>query len=467
FLYISLQQVSSCRKFVEVDPPNTSINAGNVYTTDATAAAVLTDIYAVMSSANSSNEGVTAITLFAGLSADDLTLFDLNNNRLASYYRNDLTAILDDHWGAFYKLIFTTNNALEGLDASTSLTPAVKQQLFGEAKFIRAFCFFYLVNLFGDVPLVLDLNYKNNALLPRAPKSQVYNQIVSDLKEAQQLLSANFLQGDALTPYDLGSEERVRPTRWSATALLARTYLYMGDYVQAELEANEIIDHTNLFNLESLDHTFLKNNREAIWQLQPVETGARANTGEGRIFVLPTDGPGGADYPVYLSDFVVQAFEPGDERKSHWIDSVVAGGSTYYYPYKYKVGNMPAPTTEYPTILRLAEIYLIRAEARSQLNNISGAQADIDMIRTRAGLPNTIATDQGSLLQAILHERRVELFTEWGHRWLDLKRTGALDAAMTEVTPIKGNTWEPFQALYPIPEREVINNPNMVQNPNY
>src|SRR5690606_28944026 len=136
-----------------------------------------------------------------------------------------------------------------------------------------------------------------------------------------------------------------------------------------------IIDNTSLYTLEALDNVFLKNNREAIWQLQPVSDNSASNTGEGRLFVLPRSGPDGNLYPVYLSDHLMSSFEPGDLRLDQWVDSVVTDGVTYNYAYKYKIGDVIAPTTEYPTILRLAEQYLIRAEARAAQGNIAGAQA--------------------------------------------------------------------------------------------
>jgi len=460
----------SCRKFIEVEPPLTGLNGSNVYTTDATAAAVLTDIYAQMSARNASltDQSITSIPLYVSLGADELILYDLNAQNLAGYYRNELHyGSHPSYWNAIYPQIYASNSAIAGLNESTQLTPALKQQLLGEAKFIRAFCYFYLVNMFGDVSLVLDLDYKANALLPRAPVAQVYEQIILDLKEAQELLSIDYLQGDALTAYPSGSEERVRPTKWAATALLARVYLYTGDNDNAATEASKVIDHATLYNLGPLNQTFLKNNQEAIWQLQPVRIEANPNSGEGRLFVLPPSGPNTIDHFVYLSPQVVNSFETDDQRKTNWVDSVIVDGTTYYYPYKYKIGNVAAPMQEYPTILRLAEQYLIRAEARAAQNNIAGAQSDLNIIRSRAGLPNTTAADKTTLLHAILQERRVELFTEWGHRWFDLKRTGQLDAVMQVVAPLKGSSWKPYQALYPIPQEDLNRDPNLVQNPGY
>jgi len=95
------------------------------------------------------------------------------------------------------------------------------------------------------------------------------------------------------------------------------------------------------------------------------------------------------------------------------------------------------------------------------------AQADLNAIRTRAGLPNTIASTQPALLTAIQHERQVELFTEWGHRWLDLKRTGNIDAVMTIICSQKGSSWSSYQQLYPLPLVDIQMDPNLVQNIGY
>jgi hypothetical protein len=114
----------------------------------------------------------------------------------------------------------------------------------------------------------------------------------------------------------------------------------------------------------------------------------------------------------------------------------------------------------------LAEQYLIRAEARAQLGNVAGAQSDINSIRTRAGLTNTLATDKNSLLLAIEQERKVELFVEQAHRWLDLIRTGRADVILA---PTKGSSWVSTDSLYPIPQSQITNDPGMMgaQNPGY
>ena len=116
-------------------------------------------------------------------------------------------------------------------------------------------------------------------------------------------------------------------------------------------------------------------------------------------------------------------------------------------------------------VLRLAEQYLIRAEARAEQNNLTGAVADLNIIRNRAGLPNTTAVTQGDILTAIMHERQVELFSEWGHRFFDLKRTGQANTVLGAIA--SKQPWNTNQLLYPIPVSETTNDAFLQQNPGY
>lgn len=460
---------NGCRKFIEVAPPVTSFSSGNVYTTDATAISAVTAMYLKMNSTLSTQGGgVLSTTLVAGLLADEFTLYSgVVDDFSTGLYTNSLSNLRAPYlWSIFYPIIYEANAALEGLNVSSTLTPAVKQQLIGEARFSRAFLYFYLVNLYGDVPLALSTDYKTNSLMPRTPAAKVWQQIIADLTDAQNLLSDKYPKSDLISYYAAGAEERVRPTKWAATALLARAYLYTGKWSDAETQATAVINNVAQYGMVSLSSAFLKNNKEAIWQFQPTSASV-TNTFEGFAFILPVGGPNSGSQPVYLNRRLVNSFETGDGRRTMWIDSLKIGTDTFYYPYKYKITAMGASTAEYSVVLRLAEQYLIRAEARAQQANIGGAQADLNVIRTRAGLPNTAATDQPSLLTAILNERRHELFTEWGHRWLDLKRTNTIDAVMSIETPLKGGTWETYDALYPVPLTEMINNPKLTQTPGY
>lgn len=472
-LVLSACILSSCRKLVEVDGPTTSVSSKNVYNNDATAIGAITSLYVNLSNGGSVNQTeLSGLSGVAGVSADELNYYaGAGDQTLAVYYQNALSSLNvgNDFWGTVYQRLYVVNAALEGLESSSRITPVVKQHLIGEAYFMRAFYYFYLVNLYGDVPLVLSTDYTVNAVIKRTPKSLVYGQIVTDLMVAQSLLGSGYLKGDGITEYSPGSEERVRPNKWAATAMLARTYFFMGRWTDAEAAATLVLSNHLSFQLESLENVFLKNNPEALWQLQPTKVGF--NTQEAQWFVIPIEGPG-ASNPVYLSNDLLDDFETGDRRKDSWIGSVNANGTVYYYPYKYKVKRSSiadAPVTEYSTVIRLAELYLIRAESRAELGKLSDAISDVDQIRKRAGLslirdinPNINRED---LVRLIQKEQRIELFTEWGHRWLDLKRTGKVDEVMAKVTPKKSNggIWKSYQQYYPISSFELQSNPSLTQ----
>ncbi len=472
---------AGCESLVEIDPPLTSLNGGIVWQADNTAVAAVTGIHAALSNAGTSTAGLagnSGLGVLCGLSADELTLHGtVADNRLIAYYRNALVAGPQQQFGAdlwtgsgasgFYGHVFNVNTAIAGLEGSTGLTAAVKQQLLGEAYFLRGYLYQYLLGLFGNIPLVLGTDPKANAVLPQAPAADVQARIIADLEQAKTLLGAVYLDG-TLRPYT-GSAERVRPTKWAATAMLARAYLYDGQYAKAGDAAAEVIAHAALFGLPALDDAFLKGSTETIWSLQPVRT--NRNTEDGYVFNLPATGPTASAnlQPVYLSVQQLEAFAPGDARRygRHWVDSVTALGTTYHFPYKYKAVNANGAPTEYQVLLRLGEQYLIRAEARAQLGDTDGARADLAAIRQRAGLGPVEASTREALLEAILRERQCELFTEQGHRWLDLKRTGKVDAVMSVVTPLKGGTWHTDWQRYPIPFVDLQRNPNLKQNRGY
>jgi hypothetical protein len=464
FVYIMLLLISyftmGCKKLVEIDSPTTSTNSDIVYVLDATATAVLTNVYSNLSAAGPlSKGGLPSLSLFTSLSSDELTVFSgVSDLDYLTYYQNNLSSNSSNYWGRTYSIIYIANAALEGLSASNTLTPAVKRQLLGEAKFIRAFCYFYLVNLYGDVPLNLTTDYKANSVRPRTEQSKVYEQIISDLKDAQSLLNVDYVDATNSTTPD-----RTRPNKFAATALLARTYLFTKDYVNAEIQATSVISKNDTYDTVALNNVFLRDSKEVIWSLQSISR-SLTNTSEALTFILSPNGPNNNTIygsPVYLSRRLKNTFEILDKRKTFWVDSVTVSDITYSYSIKYKNNIPSSAVTERAVILRLAEQYLIRAEARAwqgKIHGMSGAEADLNVIRKRAGLRPTTATIQTEMLAAILHERNVEFFTEWGHRWFDLKRTGNADKVLQG---IKGENWQTTDQFYPIPQNELDNNPNI------
>lgn len=448
----------ACKKFVDIGAPKTELVTKSVFNSNASANAAQLSIYNLMFS-NSESFHMAELN---GLLADELTT-SINN---VPFYTNALVASNNiGPWGTAYNYIYQENAILSALEGNVVLSPAVISELKGEALFIRAFWNFYLTNCYGDVPLVTSTDYTINSGISRSPKLSIYAQIVSDLHAAQGLLSNNFVDATDTTV----TTERTRPNRWAATALLARVYLYLGNWVGADSAASAVIGNETLFHLDSLNGVFRSNSPEAIWELStPLPT--LLNTNDGNYFIL-VSAPNGTT-PNALSSMLVNAFESGDKRRQSWIDSISTTSGLFYFPYKYKINsaNFSGKVTEYTMVLRLAEQYLIRAEAKAQENNLLGAVSDLDTLRSRAGLGGVTATTRAAFLAAVLHERRAELFAEWGHRWFDLIRSGSADSVMRTVTPLKSNgtsVWNDNDTLYPIPNSEILLDHNLSQNLGY
>ncbi|MBL7750869.1 MAG: RagB/SusD family nutrient uptake outer membrane protein [Chitinophagaceae bacterium] len=450
---VTIMTQSSCKKFVEVDAPNTQIIRDIVFNSDKTANAAMAAVYTGILQSNPFRSGMSSIQVMGGFSSDELVWHTGGGLQAREFFENAIvssnTSILNI-WGECYNLIYRANAILEGLSQSTGVTETTRNQLTGEALFIRAFINFYLVNLFGDVPLITNTDYKANAQVIRNSRVEVYNQIIADLKSAD---------GKMASGYSSTNNERVTPSRYAARALLARVYLFTGDWVLAEAQATLVIDETALYQLENnLNDIFRKNSKEAIWQLKPVNS---TYTNEGQTYILT-----GPPSSVSLRDELVNSFETGDNRKAMWTASVSAPAGTFYYPFKYKERSSNSTGAEYSMVLRLAEQYLIRAEARAKQGKLLGANSaefDINIIRNRAGLSNTTVTTPGDMFLAIEMERKFELFTEWGHRWLDLKRN---DRANDILSLLKSG-WSVNDQFYPIPRTELLINGNLTQNPGY
>ncbi|SHN45737.1 RagB/SusD family nutrient uptake outer membrane protein [Chitinophaga sp. CF418] len=435
----------SCRKLLDPGDPVDGGTSGTVYQSDASAAAVLTGLFYNMSN-DGAFMGAEGLSYLCGLSADEFLLQQEDELSL-DMYKNQVTPNTVPIWRLLYKYIYQANAAIEGLTASTRLTPAIRQQLTGEAMFVRAFCYFYLVNLFDEVPLVTGTDYKVNATMRRTPVVKVYERIQQDLEDAVTLLRTDYVQADILST----TPERVRPNKWAATALLARVHLYRNNWQAAITAATAIIDNKAVYDTVPLSKVFLKNSKEAIWQIQPVN---KTFTEDAMLFIQ--------QLPVFAAQTFMQIFEKDDLRKQYWL-----AGVSDRYPYKYKAADATKPVTEYLMVLRLAEQYLIRAEARLHSADKDGALKDLMVVRQRAGLPVPRINGAGPIDDAIQHERQVELFSEWGHRWLDLKRTHKVNNVMKAATAAKGGNWKAYQQWYPIPRSEMLLNPNLTQNEGY
>ncbi|WP_432670303.1 RagB/SusD family nutrient uptake outer membrane protein [Flavobacterium sp. SM2513] len=443
--------LNSCDEFVAVDLPGDQLFTESVFEEPATATAAVVEIYAKMRKNGVLDGSSGGVPYLLANYSDDMDFYGGDHLGAFPFYKNSLTGVNPEVariWDNSYNQIYCANAVLDGLARSTTLSDEVKNQLTGEALFARALLHFSLTNVFGPVPYIKTIAYTENQKAYRNTTQEVYNDAKADVEQAITLLAENYLSSD-----------RTRPNTYVAKALLARICLYQGTWEEASNAASAVLNQTDLYGIESdLSKVFLNTSKTTIWQLSP--SGSNKNTAEGALYVIKTGPP----TMSAVSPSLLNAFEPGDLRRLEWIKSVTAGSTTWYYPNKYKENKNSTPSKESSIVFRTAEMYLIRAEARAQSGFLISAKEDLDHIRQLAGLPPTTALTQTDLLQAILKERQVELFTEFGHRFFDLKRAGKLDSVLSATKP----GWNADDVWFPIPELELNLNPNLrPQNQGY
>ncbi|HEY7482175.1 MAG TPA: RagB/SusD family nutrient uptake outer membrane protein [Gemmatimonadales bacterium] len=347
-----------------------------------------------------------------------------------------------DIWAAIYDPINRVNNILLKVPALTDLDETEKNEILGEAFFLRALHYHNLVKLYGDVPirLVPVNNLDEAADAVRAPVAEVYTQILSDLDQAGTLIT---------DPDPTDADTTTRATVVAVSALRARVQLYRGDYAAALTNADAVIAagralapaFSDLFDAEGQDTD------EDIFK---VLFNAQQFSLEGFYYTAADfDGRG----ELAPSQNLIDAFEPDDARLAWSIfvgDDVISGSK-----WATTIG------AEDMHVIRFAEVLLIRAEALARQNDLVGAVDTYNQLRARAGLAaHTLGaevTTQADVLAAIELERRRELAFE-GDRWPDLVRTGRA----VEVLGIPE-----FQTLFPIPQAEIDVAPGLTQNPGY
>lgn len=442
--------MSACDDFVDVDLPNSQLTSNTVFEEKATANAAMTDIYSKIRDAGLLTGSAAGLSHLLGNYADELDFYGDPQNGAVAFYHNSLIASNADVkslWDSSYNQIYSANAVIEGVQQSVHLPVSDQNQLKGEALFVRALLHFYLTNLYGDIPYITTTDYEQNRHALKMPVASVYAACKADLEQAISLLPEAYLSAD-----------RVRPNKYAAHGLLARVNLYAGLWDEASNEASAVLNSTGLYSLEEdLDKTFLKESTSTVWQLAPGFS--NGNTLESGTFNFTIGPP-----PLSaLTLGFMSSFTSDDQRKTHWTQEVTDGTNSWHHSFKYKYSDTGS-SLEYSIILRLDEIYLIRAEARAHSGDLIGAKEDLNRIRHTAGLTDTTALTQQEILDAILRERQLELFTEFGHRFFDLKRFNKIQSVLSEVK----TGWDPHDALFPIPEVELSLNPNLKpQNTGY
>jgi hypothetical protein len=430
-ILFSVMVFTGCEDFITTEP-YTIITDDLVIIDEASAEQVLLGAYNALQSANAysnqtiANPGVLSDELIHSGSFPTVKEMDVND-----VLPENVT--LQTYWQAYYSGIFIVNVLLERIENIT-IDPAAKNVIIGQAKYIRALSFFDLAKVYGGIPLPTASDLTVSSTLPRSSISEVYAFLISELNEAITLLD-NVDYGTA----GRDEEDVTRAGEWAAKALLARVYLYSGDKVSAGNLANDVITNGGYTLPTNYTSVFNGNSSETIFELF-----SSVNDQNGIAFWFRTAGR----YEYAPSAQLIAAFEPDDTRASIIVDP---NGRPEAGKYK-----DVATGTDRAIISRLAEMYLIRAEAN--LGSTS-ADDDLNMIRNRAGLPDKTFVS----LDDVLQERFVELCFE-GHRWNDLIRTGKVDQVMSVINP---TSWVSTDALLPIPNRDILQNPNLTQNPGY
>lgn len=345
-----------------------------------------------------------------------------------------------NYWNTVYNGINRVNNLIEVIPnvEEAGFSDAIKSDMLGQLRFLRAYHYFNLVSYFGGsptgytsgegVPLVLrpTLSTADATATPKSPLADVWEQIDQDLTFA----IANITRtGVAFS------------SRNAAIALKARTHLYRGEWAQAADFSGQIISGTGSDLVANYRDLFALRNQavETIWELNfdPVNSNSIA------FFFFPTANGGRNEVAPNAAAI---GYEPGDLRAPVTIAASPTGTSAKY--------NRIATNDDNVILFRRGEAYLTRAEALARIGgpaNLTAAYNLTNLIRARAGVPDLDAlllTDQAGLINAILAERRRELAIE-GHQWFDLRRTNRAVAFLA------ARSAEPFRALWPIPEREI------------
>ena len=353
--------------------------------------------------------------------------------------RNQLQAdntAVTNVWIAIYDAISRVNLILQKVPNVTGLTDAQKNQILGEARFLRALHYHNLVKLWGDVPMPLEPldSPSEAAAMTRTAKADVYTQILSDLTQAEQLMTT--------------AKQARQASLGAVRALRARVQLYNGQY-QAALDAANAVQAMGYTLVPQFQSLFTDEGTDTPEDIFRVSFTATEFNEVGYYYLF--DGR----WEVAPTADLYNAYTAGDLRRGLTVGK---DGSDYE--------GTKFPTTigaEDLHVIRFAEVVLVKAEALARLNRLPEAITELNKTRVRAGLAAILATPlptQAALLDAISNERRLELALE-GDRWPDLIRTGRA------LTVLNIPTNRAFQLLYPIPAREITVSPGLTQNPGY
>ncbi|WP_420155096.1 RagB/SusD family nutrient uptake outer membrane protein [Siphonobacter sp.] len=426
----------SCDKYLD-ETPNNALPAATAIRDAGTARAAINGAYSRVQSYYAS--GYPTL----GTITTDNVIF---NGTLSQYLQLDQNAVTPDNaitldvYQSIYRAINTVNSIIAYVPAinDPNLGSTEKNTILGKAYFIRALGYFDLGRAWGGVQLQLTPTTTLDGLkgIKRSTLKQTYDQVLADLTKAEELLAE-----DATT--------RNRAQKSTARALRARVHLYRKEWAEAETYASQVIGNTKyalvkpyktfftspFLSQESVfELSFSTNNRNSYWNLwYPSSLGGQYTLKPSATIVEKLNNPA-----------------IGGSRKA-----LLAGTGNNVYGVLY---NTSATSTDPSYVIRIAELYLIRAEARAQQNKLTEALADLNTVRSRADVAAATASTKDALLLAIEEENNVEFAFE-AHRWFDLVRTGRTVAVL-------GLTNSQYW-VFPFPYQDVLSDPDLEQNPGY
>lgn len=469
---------SSCSDFLEQNP-QTDLSENDFYKTADDILSAVNGVYSSLQEGDIYGNWYVFGEIPSDNTRNQLSGSVTTQNEFDQFYIDTQNSMIANFWKAAYKVINRTNTVLgriDGIEINTELANRYKL----ECKFIRALMYFNLVRVYGDVPLVLkEISISESYDILREPKENVYNQIIADLKEAQDL------------PVSYSTAEDGRATQGAAKALLANVYMTLHKYAETETILAEIINSGQYsllentpgsLNIDGYKNVFSPvnhNSKEGIFEIQFLKGGYGEGSNYANNFapensgtnVVAVGGTGGNNIPEMD---IYNAYEEGDLRRdfsmslgyydnrknNEWVES----------RYVCKFMDVPYQNNDasnnYP-VIRYADVILMYAEALNQNGKTAEACKYLNMTRRRGfGYQTTETspvdlqtTDKAQFALMVEQERRVELAFE-NHRWFDLIRTGRA----VEVMKSKGFSLNETNLICPIPQKQIDVNPKLTQN---
>ena len=472
-LTLAVVTVSCSKDFIDILPKSTG-SVDDVYKTDKDFQDAITAAY------NTLQTQYQNFWKFGDLPGEDIAEEIPNqfeNVAIDQFNTNSRLAIIGSSWQNYYRMIFRANTLLDKIETADAAIVKNKNRHIGETKFLRAFAYFDLVRIYGDVPMVTTpITVEETYKAGREKVAKIYDEvIIKDLLDAEAKLPATY------TGADVG-----RPTKGAAAALLGRVYLTRKDFTKAEAKLQQVttMGYALLPNFKDLfDYSKNEHHSEYIFDVEYEE-----GINEGSTFPLQffpfakvitdfygfTSGtPGNSGSPT---ETLFKAFDPADPRRAITVNYGVTINGVFIPVPTQSIQASKSFTTKYiaPSaipgdskanwkVIRYADVLLMLAEALNENGKTDAALTYLNQVRKRVGLANYTSLSQSDTREKIYLERRFELTLE-GHRWFDLVRTGRALETLQKLG-MKAN-----MVVFPIPltQIQIINDPAVLpQNPGY